>query len=164
VEWLAGDLAAAERALRRGFEELERLGELGSRASVAALESRILHRQGRLEEAERLAAIVEATASEDDIWSQVLLRLTRARVLADSGRVADAEEVAREALATVEKTDLLDLHGDTLLDLGHVLRAAGRPDESRACVEQALSLYERKANLVSAEWARAFLGSAVSSA
>ena len=71
----------------RGFEELEHLGELGSRASVAALVSRILHRQGRLEEAERFAAIVEDTASEDDIWSQVLFRLTRARVFADSGQV-----------------------------------------------------------------------------
>ena len=136
VEWLAGDLAAAERALRRGFEELEHLGELGYRASVAALESRVLHRLGRLEEAERFAAIVEATASEDDIWSQVLFRLTRARVLADSNRFADAETVGREALATVERTDLLDLHGDTLLDLGHVLRAAGRDEEAKACAER----------------------------
>ncbi len=103
MEWLAGDLTAAERALRRGFEELEHLGELGSRASVAALESRVLHRQGRREEAERFAAIVEETASEQDIWSQVLFRLTRARVLADLGRVAEAEAVAREALATVEQ-------------------------------------------------------------
>ena len=93
---------------------------------MAALESRILHRQGRLEEAERFAAIVEDTASEEDIWSQVLFRLTRARVFADLGQVTQAENAAREALATVETTDLLDLHGDTLLDLGHVLRAAGR--------------------------------------
>ena len=92
------------------------------------------------------------TASEDDIWSQVLFRLTRARVLADSGRVAEAESVAREALAIVEQTDLLDLHGDTLLDLGHVLRAAGRAEESKACAEQALvALRDARANLVSAE-------------
>ncbi len=164
VEWLAGDLAAAERALRQGFEELERLGERGYRASVGALVSRVLHREGRPEEAERFAAIVEATSSEDDIWSQVLFRLTRARVLADEGRVAEAEAVGREALATVERTDLLDLHGDTLLDLGHVLRSAGRDDEAKECAEQALVLYERKANLVSAEWARTFPGAGVTPA
>ena len=161
VEWFAGDLGAAERALRRGFSELERLGELGYRASVAALESRVLHRLGRAREAEEFAAIVEATASEDDIWSQVLFRLTRTRVLADSGRIGDAEAICRDALARVERTDLLDLHGDTLLDLGHVLRAGGREEESRECAEQALFLYERKANVVSAGWARAFLEAGV---
>jgi tetratricopeptide (TPR) repeat protein len=164
VEWLAGDPAAAERALRQGFEDLERLGELGYRASVAALLSRAIHRQGRLEEAERFAEIVEATASEHDIWSQVLFRLTRARVLADKGRAAEAEAVARDALASVAQTDLLDLRGDALVDLGAVLRSAGRVDESRACVEQAQRLYEQKGNAVSAEWARDLLGAPVTPA
>ena len=83
------------------------------------------------------------------------LRLTRAR-LRDAGRPDEAETRARDALATVEPTDLLDLHGDALLDLAHVLRSAGRFDESSECVEAALALYERKANIVSAEWARAY--------
>ena len=153
VELLAGDLQAAERALREGFEELEELGEVGYRASVAAFLSRVLHRQGRLDEAERFAAIAESTASEHDIWSQVLYRLTRARALADSNRPTEAEALAREALASVERTDLLDLHGDALLDLGFVLRGRS-PDESRSRIEQALSLYEQKGNLVSAERVR----------
>jgi Flp pilus assembly protein TadD len=107
---------------------------------------------------------VEATASEHDIWSQVVYRLTRARVLADSGRLAEAESVAREALIRVEETDILDLRGDALLDLGIVLRTAQRDDEARACVEQALALYEQKGNLVAVEHARSLLGTPVTRA
>ena len=76
------------------------------------------------------------------------------------GQVAAAEAVAREALATVEKTDLLELHGDTLLDLGHVLRAARRPIESGVRGAGARSTSAEGA-LVCAEWARALLGAGV---
>ena len=65
----------------------------------------------------------EATASEQDLWSQALYRLTRARLLVDAGALDEAERVAREALAIVEPTDLLDLRGDVLLELAVVLRS-----------------------------------------
>ena len=114
VEWLAGDLVAAERALRDGYDALGALGEAGYRATVGALALRVLRAQGRGEAAAELAAWVAEAASEHDLWSQVLHRLTSARVAAASGRHAEAEETAREALAIVEETDLLDLHGDVL--------------------------------------------------
>ena len=84
---------------------------------------RVLHAQGRGREAEFFARMGRETASELDIWSQVLSRLTQALVLADRGKTVEAEEVAREALGIVELTDLLELHGDALLDLGEVLRS-----------------------------------------
>jgi hypothetical protein len=157
VEWLAGDLAAAERALRDGYDALGALGELGHRASVAALLARVLQAGGRAEEAETLAREVAETASEHDLWSQVLHRLTRARLAAAAGRPAEGEDLAREALAIVEETDLLDLHGDALLDLAAVLRAAGREEEARESAEAALDLYARKGNEVSVGRARALL-------
>jgi class 3 adenylate cyclase/tetratricopeptide (TPR) repeat protein len=158
VESLAGDLAAAERALREGYDTLGALGELGHRATVAAFLARTLHAEGQFAEADRFARHVEETASEHDTWSQVLYRLTRARLLADAGRVSEAEVVARGALAIVETTDLLDLHGNALLDLAEVLRARDRHDEARECIETALALYERKGNDVSAARALAQLG------
>ncbi|MDX6397940.1 MAG: hypothetical protein QOJ43_1348 [Gaiellaceae bacterium] len=158
IEFLAGDLPAAERALRRGYDELGDLGELGHRATVAALLSRTLEAQGRLDDAEHFARLVEATASDHDIWSQVLVRLTRAKVLAARGRQAEAEKVAREALEVVERTDFLELHGDVLGDLGDVLWRRGRKDEARECIEQALGLYEQKGNTVAAERTRLLLG------
>ena len=81
VELLAGDQAAAESALRGGYEALGNLGEIGHRASVAAMLARTLHARGHALEAEALVREVEETASEQDLWSQVLYRLTRARLL-----------------------------------------------------------------------------------
>ena len=157
VELLAGDQAAAESALRGGYEALGNLGEIGHRASVAAMLARTLHARGHALEAEALVGEVEATASEQDLWSQVLYRLTRARLLADADAPTEAERVAREALAIVEPTDLLDLRGDVLLELAVVLRSAGRLDRARECVERAVGLYEAKGNTVAADRARALM-------
>ena len=86
--------------------------------------ARTLHARGHAAEADELAREVEATASEHDLWSQALYRLTRARLLVDAGAFDEAERVARDALAIVEPTDLLDLRGDVLLELAAVLRSA----------------------------------------
>ena len=155
VELLAGDDAAAESALRDGYVALGNLGEIGHRASVAAMLARTLHARGHAAEADDLAHEVEATASEQDLWSQALYRLTRARLLVDAGALDEAERVARDALAIVEPTDLLDLRGDVLLELAVVLRSAGRLDAACECVERALRLYAAKGNIVAAERARA---------
>ena len=164
VEWLAGDLAAAERELREGYVALGDLGDLGTRATVAAFLSRVLQARGRTEEAESLARLVADTASEHDLWSQVLHRLTSARLAAGAGRLAEAEELARAAVAIVDGTDLLDLHADALLDLAEVLRLAGREEEARESAAAALDLYLRKGNEVAAERARALLARAVTTA
>jgi predicted ATPase/class 3 adenylate cyclase len=164
VEWLAGDLAAAERALRDGYDALGALGELGHRASVAALLARVLHARGRSEEAAALVREVAETASDRDLWSQILLALTGARLAAAAGRLAEAEERARDAVEIVEESDLLDLHGDALLDLADVLRLAGREEEARGSTEAALDLYARKGNEVSAARARALLTASAATA
>ena len=45
----------------------------------------------------------------------------------------------------------------SLLDLAEVLRLAGRPGEAVPPVEQAIDLFDRKGNVVSAERARRLL-------
>src|SRR5215207_6346036 len=160
VELLAGDLAAAEQALREGYGALGALGELGHRASVAALLARTLRASGRGAEAEEFVGLVELTASEDDAWSQILGRITRAGLFADAGKIADAERVARDARALVAATDLIELHADVLLELATVLARDNRERERRACVEEALELFARKGNLVAADRTRALLAGA----
>ena len=157
IELLAGDHAAAEGVLREGYEALGSLGEVGQRASVAAMLGRTLRARGRGAEADGFVRLVEQTASESDVWSQVLYRLGRAGLLADAGELRDAERLGREALAIVEATDLLDLHGDVLMELADVLRRDGRDEARRECVARAISLYERKGNRVSANRARSIL-------
>jgi tetratricopeptide (TPR) repeat protein len=154
IELLAGEYTTAERVLRISLDTLEEMGERGYRSSVAALLSRALYGQDRLDEAEEMAIRAQEIASPDDIWSQSWSRGTRARVLARRGAGAEAELLAREAVALVEETDALDLRGSALLDLADVLVLVGRAGEGVACAEEARQLFERKGNVVSAERAR----------
>ncbi len=157
VELLAGDLAAAERVLREGYEILEALGETGFRSTVGGQLAEVLWLQGRDTEAERLLREVREIAAADDVEPQMRWRAVLARILARRGEHGDAERLAREAVALVEATEYLDSHAGTLMALADVLRLAGRLDEGVAAVEQALALYERKGNVVVAVRSRALL-------
>ena len=157
IELLAGDAVAAERELAPGYEALREMGELGRLSTEAAFLAEALYAQGRYDEAERLTAISADAATPDDAFSQIAWRGTRSKTLARKGELAQAELLAREAVALAEKTDGLNLQGDAFLHLADALRAGRRPTEAVAAAERALSLYERKGNLVSAARARAAL-------
>ena len=79
---------------------------------------------------------------------------------ASRGAHEEAERHAREAVALAAATDALDLHGNALVDLADTLALADRTEEAATCVADALRLYERKGNDVSAERARARLAGA----
>jgi predicted ATPase len=157
---LAADYAAAGIQLRAGLDALEGMGERGYLSSVAAFLSQALYGQGRLDEADDLARLAQANAAPDDLWSQVLSLGTRAKVCASRGAHGEAEGHAREAVGLAAATDALDLHGNALLDLADTLFLAGRNEEAATSVGEALRLYERKGNDVSAERARARLTAA----
>jgi len=88
----------------------------------------------------------------------------RAKVLARQGKHAEAEEVARGALRAVSKTDHLNTHADTLMDLAEVLALANRQHEAVPSVQEALRLYEQKGNIVSRNKARKLLAELTSPA
>jgi class 3 adenylate cyclase/tetratricopeptide (TPR) repeat protein len=155
IELLAGEPEAAERELRVGYDALIEMGEVGRLSTEAAFLAQALHAQGRYEEAEYFTGVCEGATTLDDVFSHVAWRGVRSKAFARKGELEHAELLAREAVALAEQTDGLNLHGDALLDLAEVLRTVGRPAEAVAATERALSLYERKGNLVSAERARA---------
>jgi tetratricopeptide (TPR) repeat protein len=70
------------------------------------------------------------------------------------GEFDAARQLAREAVPFAEQTDALAALGDALMDLAEVVELAGRREEAAAETEKALSLYQRKGNLVMAERAR----------
>ncbi len=154
---LAGDYQASERELRAGAAALEQMGERGYLSSVSAFLAEALYGLGRVDEAEDAARRSLACASEDDIWSQALSRGTLAKVLARRGALVEAETYGREAVRLVEGTEALDLRGTALLDLADVLLRAGRGDEAAARAGEALEVFERKENDVSAGRARALI-------
>jgi class 3 adenylate cyclase/tetratricopeptide (TPR) repeat protein len=161
IELLAGDLPAAERGLRQGYETLESLGETGVLSTTAANLSRAIVLQGRYEEAEHFANVSRRAALRDDLYSQVVWRGTSARVLLHRGELAAAEAVARNAVELATASDFLNLRGESLLDLAEVLRAAGREAASATATTEALGLFEAKGCTVLAARAQVLLDPAL---
>ena len=157
VELLAGDPAAAERCLRKGIEALEGMGDRVLLSTTAAFLGQAVLAQGRDDEAERYTDLSAELASDDDLITQAAWRWVRAMILARRGGVAEAERLARQAVAIAAKTDFLDQRAGALVVLGRVLALRERGDEAHAALTEALSLYERKGNLVTAAQVRADL-------
>jgi class 3 adenylate cyclase/tetratricopeptide (TPR) repeat protein len=149
AELIAGDATAAERELRVGYEALEHMGEQSYFSTTAAFLARAVFSQERYDEAERLTAVSDDAASDDDLLTQAMWRGTRAKVLARR-HDPDAERLARESVEVSLKTDCLNLQADVLIDLAETLRLLNRGGETAEILEEAIGLYNKKGNVVSA--------------
>jgi DNA-binding SARP family transcriptional activator len=159
IELLAGDPAAAERALRSSYAALESMGDRAYLATRAAELAETVHLNGRPQEAKRWSVIAEEIGGADDIPTQFLWRSVRAKLLALDGETAEAEALAREAVALADGTDALGQRAKITFDLADVLRRCGHADEAAVAADRALGLFEQKGNLVAAKQARALLAS-----
>jgi DNA-binding SARP family transcriptional activator/class 3 adenylate cyclase/tetratricopeptide (TPR) repeat protein len=158
VETLARDLASAERELRAALDLAVAFHERDPASKIAAHLSRVLARQTRWEEAERFAILSEQHAPAESAAAQALWRSAKARGMVRGGdRPQAAERLAREAVRLVP-TEMPNLRGDLLVDLAEVLRAGGDLESARQAISQAIELYERKGNVVSAARARSLAG------
>ena len=155
LERQAGRLDVAERELRSAYVRLRELGDFGYVSWVAAALARVLAEQGKHAEAVEPARILRYELQEDVAYAQIVARLVEAAALTASSRRDEAEAVTLEALALVEQTDVLDLHGDVLVALADLDRSAGRTDAASARIAKALELYEQKGDIVSAARTRA---------
>ena len=155
LEYRAGDLDAAERSARRGYEILDATGHVGIKTTHAAQLATYLARFGRLEEAERFAAIGR-TAAEDDLASQSIASMAETVVLAARGDLEGAEARARAVIAMVADAEWPEPQGDARMELARVLRTAGRRSEAEQAAREAFAIYERKGNTPAASLALAF--------
>ena len=119
--------------------------------------ARALHAQARHDDAFALTEAIEAMPPPVDVLLRTRCRGARAVALGSVGRLDEAEALAREAVELGRRTDCLNLRGDTLVDLAEILARAGRPEEGASPLREAVDLYERKGNVVSAAKARALL-------
>jgi tetratricopeptide (TPR) repeat protein len=157
VKMLSGDPVAAESQLRWGYDALVEMGEGSVAPTSAAFLAEALVRDGRLEEAQRFTAVSEATASRDDIASQILWRTARAKALIGRGTRTEALDLAQEAVRIAEQTDLAYGHGEAWITLGIVLRAADRIEEAGNALHRALEVYDIKMDVASARRVHALL-------
>jgi len=144
VEMVAGDAPAAELILREGYEALESRGS--PELLLGAFLARSIVAQQRWTDAESVAKL--AASSGTSRIGPALAKGALARVRAHQGRIREAEELAREAVALLAETDFLVDRADILTDLADVLLVAGRQDEARDVLSEALTLYQQKGDVV----------------
>jgi DNA-binding SARP family transcriptional activator/tetratricopeptide (TPR) repeat protein len=158
VEFLAGDLATAERLLRELCLVHEQMRNWSALATRAADLAEVLFALGCVREAEQWSTTAERRAQAEDMSVQPLWRGVRAKLLADRGVLPEAERLARRAVGLADGTDALNQRARVRLDLAHVLRRAGQGREASDAVEEAVGLYAEKGNVVAAKRARTELG------
>jgi DNA-binding SARP family transcriptional activator len=144
----------AEAALRASCEICLERGESALLASRAAELGDVIYAQAQFEEAEVWAQLSRERAGGEDLDAQSSWRALKAKLQAQKGAFADAESLVRDAVQIVTRMDCLNERAKILLDLGEVLRLAGRMDEALEPVRDALRLYELKGNVPAAQQVR----------
>jgi tetratricopeptide (TPR) repeat protein len=148
VELHGGDLQLAEHQMRRDVELLDRMGERYHLPAVAALLAKVIRDQGRDEEALPYLNMAEQLTSASDVSSQAFWRAVKAPILARQGRLAEAEELASVAVAMLKETEHPGFEADALVELAVCLGLAGKREDALRCLAEAISLHQRKGDLV----------------
>jgi tetratricopeptide (TPR) repeat protein len=144
IEMAAGDPAAAERVIRVGCQQLDRMGERGFLSTQAGQLAQALYSLGRYEEAQAWADRGAELAASDDIYTQVLVRQVWLKLAARRGDFAAAQRFADEAVTLVDRTaDLLN-QGEVALDVAEMLALAGEPAGAAAQLGKAVDRFRAK--------------------
>jgi class 3 adenylate cyclase len=135
TELLADDPAAAEQAFRRGRDLVSGL----ETRTLSVLIAESLLRQGRTDEAARLAADAGELLTSDVVHAWVRLAGIRARLLRLNGEHDAALAQARSGVELASRTDALSLQGDALAALAEVAN-------DDAAAQEAVLRHEAKRN------------------
>jgi hypothetical protein len=152
-----GDAPSAERAFRDCCETFDRIHDEAGLSTVAAELADALYLQGRDEEAGGWIDLAQKRAADDDVNAQHTWRRVRAKLLARQGAFSEARALGFEAARIAGDTDAINDHGAVLLDLAEILRASDSPNDAAGYVHQAVGLFDRKGNIVSAQAGRSLL-------
>lgn len=126
------------------------MGDQSFLSTAAAELAAALYALDRLEEADTWVNRAAEIGASGDAFTQIIWRQVKAKLLARAGAHVEAEQIAREAVAISGETDFLNGQADANADLAEVLLIGGKPADAATALEQALELYRRKGNLVSA--------------
>jgi class 3 adenylate cyclase/tetratricopeptide (TPR) repeat protein len=157
LELLAGDLPAAERILREGWNELGEIGERGYRSTTGALLAQVLALLGRYEEALAIAAEAEVLTSADDWVTKADALCARAYVASGRTDHEAAVTYARRATELADEYEYVLTRTHFWLARGEILVAAGLLGEAREALAEAIRLSRIKGAGVHEERANAIL-------
>jgi tetratricopeptide (TPR) repeat protein len=155
LEKLAGDLATAERELRKAIRIA---AEMGASRYVALYRTRLAHvlvDLGRDDDARQELEQARAVSEGAAPW-----RTAQARLLARRGRSEEAAALARGAVASIAGSVDLTGRAEALTYLAEVLEASGDAAGAAEALAEALGLHEEKGNVLPAHRCRALLAAA----
>jgi class 3 adenylate cyclase/tetratricopeptide (TPR) repeat protein len=161
IELLAGEPETAVMVGREAYEELAEMGASGWQSTAAAFLAQASLAAGRPDEAERWSHLCEELGDPRDIFNEIIWRWTRGVAVARRGDLDQGERFARSALEVAHGIDILVERGDAHTGLATVLELAGRENEARAELEEALRLYDLKGATVLVDRTRAALAERV---
>jgi len=159
IEFLARDPEEAERLIRSGLKELERLGATHDRGGLAAYLAEALYQQGRISEA-RVALESASERAAQDVIYVVRIRAMRAKLLAHDRVDAEAVSTAHEAVGIADSTDSPNLRADARFTLAEVLDECGMRAEAMSAFRDAMKLFDTKGNIVAVRRTQAELSRA----
>lgn len=144
IEMAAGDPVAAERVIRVGCQQLDRMGERSYLSTEAGQLAQALYHLGRYEEAKAWADRGAELAASDDIYTEVLVRQVWLKLAARRGDFAAARRFAGEAVTLVDRSADLVNQGEVALDLAEMLTLAGDPAGAAAHLDKAVDRFRAK--------------------
>lgn len=145
AELLAGDLDAAEAAMRTWLDGARRTGEREKLPVAAARLSMLLDKTGRPDEAAELAALAIETKPAEGVEAHAL-SVAAAAGVAVSGDLDKALDLALEALRGAP-AEMPNLRGDMHRIAADVYFARGDPASGEAALAEARRCYQAKGNL-----------------
>ena len=155
IATVAGDSAAAERALRDALTLIRDPDDHWYLSMIQADLTQAMLAQGRIADAAEAIAELDARPIPCDTEWVILRHIAGARLAACTGEHHSGLADARSAIAIAERTDLIVIHANALCAQAELLAATGDAPAASAAVRRALELQEAKANTVAAAATRA---------
>ncbi len=158
-ERLAGELEAAEKTFRGGWDGLGALGERGFRSTVGCELATVLVDLGRVDEAERIVEEAAGIAAADDWFTSASSASARARIASARGEHGDAIECARRSVEIAGRREYVLAQIYLWCELSAVLVAAGRAAEANEAIAETIRLARLKGSTAYEARARGLLAS-----
>jgi tetratricopeptide (TPR) repeat protein len=147
IEERAGELNAAESALREGIADLERLNDRAYRSTMMVLLAENLYTQGRVEEIRGLWAEARDLTPNDDITNLIALDFLEAALLREDGLLDEAERKGLLAIELADRTDHFISRAHARLHLATTLSRAGRSEEASMLATEGFGIIEAKGDI-----------------
>jgi predicted ATPase/DNA-binding SARP family transcriptional activator/class 3 adenylate cyclase len=154
VELMAGDAAAAERALRPAYDALRAMGEANYLVQIAYYLVTSLCEQGRDDEARELVEETRSVLAPGDEDQKAIWSLAAAKASARRGEFATAEHLAHSGRTHWRISRVSRFFGEALLTQAEVFELAGKLEQAAAAYGEALAIYEDSHVVPLAERAR----------